>query len=266
MTRGNLCVGGAVTAMLGMVLHGSPVAQTPPAEVATPPEITIQDTPAGPMMADLKGFTLYVTDRDTQPGRSSCYGACAEQWPPVRASAEETPFGDWTLIAREDGLPQWAYKGRPLYRYRWEAKPRWPEAHNEYWRYASVRAFPKLGEGRRGFSAPPATVRVDLPPSPGGITAQLTARGVVFADSKGMTLYARASVAPCTGVCLDAWIPLPAPHAASAVGAWTVVSRSDGTLQWAYHAKPVYRSARDAKPSDAHGADDGWQPMLVPAK
>ena len=38
--------------------------QEGPPQVATPPEVTIQDTPVGPMLSDTKGFTLYVTDRD----------------------------------------------------------------------------------------------------------------------------------------------------------------------------------------------------------
>jgi len=29
------------------------------------------------------GFTLYLFAKDTTPGRSSCSGACAEEWPPL---------------------------------------------------------------------------------------------------------------------------------------------------------------------------------------
>ena len=93
-----------------------PAPSSAAAAIATPPEITIQDTPAGPLFADRKGFTLYVTDRDKEPGKATCVGPCAEQWVPLRSEAETKAFGEWTLVARTDGRPQWAYKGRPLYR------------------------------------------------------------------------------------------------------------------------------------------------------
>jgi len=31
------------------------------------------------------------------------------------ATATSKPMGDYTIIARDDGSKQWAYKGRPLY-------------------------------------------------------------------------------------------------------------------------------------------------------
>jgi predicted lipoprotein with Yx(FWY)xxD motif len=236
-----------------------------PAPIATPPEISIQPTPVGPMLADQKGFTLYVTDRDREPAKSSCYGPCAEQWPPLRAEADTKPFGEWTLVPRDDGRPQWAYRGRPLYRYRWEGKPRWAEAQNEVWRYASLNPFPVAGAGRRGFAAAASTAKIELPPSPGGITGQPSGRGIVFADARGMTLYSRATKSSCTGSCLEAWAPLSAPHAASHVGDWTIVTRDNGARQWAYKGRPVYRFVKDVKATDTNGASDEWQPVLVPS-
>jgi predicted lipoprotein with Yx(FWY)xxD motif len=243
--------------------------QERPSQIVTPPpEITIQDTPVGPMLADVKGFTLYVTDRDKDPGKSSCYGPCAEQWVPLRAQTDTQPVGEWSLVPREDGRPQWAYKGRPLYRYRWEGKPRWAEAQNEVWRYASLSPWPVPGAGRRGFAAAPASAKIVLPPSPGGITGQVTRKGNVFADSKGMTLYSRSSSAPssaCNGSCLESWVVLAAPQAASPIGSWTIVAKDDGTQQWAYQGRPVYRSLKDVKPSDTNGANDEWQPIPLPS-
>jgi predicted lipoprotein with Yx(FWY)xxD motif len=238
--------------------------QEAPVNPTTPPEITIQGTPAGPLFADRKGFTLYVTDRDRDPGRSTCAGACAEQWVPLRAETDTPPFGDWALVARDDGRPQWAYKGRPLYRYRWEAKPRWAEAQNEVWRYASVNNFPPVGSGRRGYTPPPSDAKVVLPPRPGGVVGNPTKYGIVFADSKNLTLYSQKVVSPCTGACLDSWMALRAPQAAAPLGDWTIVTRSDGSAQWAYQGHPVYRSVKDIKPADVNGASDQWQPLLVP--
>jgi len=38
---------------------------------------------------------------------------------PVNAHAS----GDWTVVARDDGSKQWAYKGKPLYTWVKDAKP-----------------------------------------------------------------------------------------------------------------------------------------------
>jgi len=237
-----------------------------PSTIATPPEITISETPAGSLFADRKGFTLYVTTRDSQPGKSTCFGPCVEQWPPLRSEGDTKPFGDWTLVSRDDGRPQWAYKGRPLYRYRWEAKPHWAEAQGDMWQYAPVVNFPPIGSGRRGYTPPPSDAKFVLPPTPGGVAANPTKYGIVFADSKNMTLYSQVVVSPCTGACLDSWIPLAAPQAASAVGDWTVVTRNDGARQWAYQGRPVYRSVKDTKPADANAESDTWRPILLPSE
>ncbi len=69
-------------------------------------------------------MTLYVFDRDAAgSGKSVCNGGCAANWPPLMAAAGATAAGDWSVITRDDGGKQWAYKGRPLYYWRKDAKP-----------------------------------------------------------------------------------------------------------------------------------------------
>jgi len=64
------------------------------------------------------GMTLYTFDRDTAgSGKSACNGPCATLWPPLPATASDQPSGDWTVVVRDDGSRQWAYKGKPLYYY-----------------------------------------------------------------------------------------------------------------------------------------------------
>ena len=63
---------------------------------------------------DAKGMTLYVFDKDAG-GKSACNGPCATNWPPLMAGADAKAAGDWTVITRDDGSKQWAYKGKPLY-------------------------------------------------------------------------------------------------------------------------------------------------------
>ncbi|KAI2694112.1 hypothetical protein [Pseudomonas sp. TNT3] len=68
----------------------------------------------GDTMVDHKGMTLYTFDKDTG-GKSVCTGQCAENWPPLKAQADAKAEGDWTIVKRDDGTMQWAYKGKPLY-------------------------------------------------------------------------------------------------------------------------------------------------------
>ncbi|WP_298724842.1 hypothetical protein [uncultured Ferrovibrio sp.] len=77
----------------------------------------------GPVLVDTRGMTLYTFERDTIPGKSVCNGPCAQNWPPLMASANARPSGDWTVINRDDGSKQWAYKGRPLYGWVRDQKP-----------------------------------------------------------------------------------------------------------------------------------------------
>ena len=73
-------------------------------------------------LVDAKGMTLYTFDRDAG-GKSACNGPCAANWPPLMAAADAKPSGDWTVIARDDGGKQWAYKGKPVYLWAKDQKP-----------------------------------------------------------------------------------------------------------------------------------------------
>jgi predicted lipoprotein with Yx(FWY)xxD motif len=82
------------------------------------------DTALGPVLVDAKRMTLYTFDRDTAaPGKSVCNGPCATNWPPLVANAGDMAKGDWTIITRDDGSKQWAYKGKPLYGWAKDTKP-----------------------------------------------------------------------------------------------------------------------------------------------
>jgi predicted lipoprotein with Yx(FWY)xxD motif len=66
------------------------------------------------VLVGANGMTLYTFDRDTA-GKSACNGPCATNWPPLMAAASASPSADWTIITRDDGGKQWAYKGKPVY-------------------------------------------------------------------------------------------------------------------------------------------------------
>ena len=66
------------------------------------------------VLADAKGMTLYTFDKDMN-GMSMCTDKCAQNWPALVAGPNAKPMGDWTIVDRQDGTKQWAYKGKPLY-------------------------------------------------------------------------------------------------------------------------------------------------------
>jgi predicted lipoprotein with Yx(FWY)xxD motif len=93
-----------------------------------------------------------------------------------------------------------------------------------------------------------------------GTPAHMTADsslGKVLTTDKGMTLYTfdrdAAGKSNCNGQCATNWPPLMAQADAKAVGKWSVVTRDDGSKQWAYDSKPLYGWVRDTKPGDTTG-------------
>jgi predicted lipoprotein with Yx(FWY)xxD motif len=87
-----------------------------------PPGVKVATTSVGPTLVDSAGLTLYSWGNDTTAGKSACNGGCATNWPPLMAAADAKPAGNWTVVTRDDGSKQWAYKDKPLYRYRMDAK------------------------------------------------------------------------------------------------------------------------------------------------
>ena len=78
----------------------------------------------GTYLVDAKGMTLYVFDKDKEPGKSVCYGGCVKSWPPFALEAgQPEPVSPLSVITRDDGTKQYAYKGKPLYYYAKDSSP-----------------------------------------------------------------------------------------------------------------------------------------------
>lgn len=76
------------------------------------------------VLTNPEGMTLYVFDKDAAgSGKSACNGDCAANWPPLMAAAGDKASGDYSIVVRDDGGRQWAYKGKPLYRWVKDQKP-----------------------------------------------------------------------------------------------------------------------------------------------
>ncbi len=79
---------------------------------------------AGDVLTGTNGMTLYTFDKDAAgSGKSVCNGPCAVNWPPLAAAADAKAEGDFSIITRDDGAKQWAFKGKPLYFWVKDQKP-----------------------------------------------------------------------------------------------------------------------------------------------
>jgi len=101
----------------------------------------------------------------------------------------------------------------------------------------------------------------------GNVAAQnmpsdVKATGGILTDAKGMTLYTfdndkEPNKSACTGNCLNNWPVLKAGATAKDMGDWKVITRDDGTKQWAYKGKPLYYFSMDKAAGDKAGEGRG---------
>ena len=204
-------------------------------------------------LGDAAGKPLYTSDAD-QPGRSNCTAACVKEFEPFAAGAQAQAAGDFSIIARADGVKQWAYQGKALYRFtgkdpagqpagaRFIAKedPKWADPGSDIY-------SPKTGWRRAAFTPDQTTVM----PSTVELDDLAVAGGYAFVDAaSGMTIYA----APPTHQLSKDWRPVRASALALPVGDFAVVTRSDDrSRQWAYKGEALYTYAGDYARGEVHG-------------
>lgn len=84
------------------------------------------------LLTDEAGIPLYNSKREA-PGTSDCYDTCLNFYVPYKAAPDAQPKGDHSLIKRQDGSLQWAYKGKALYRWWNEKNPKVADGHVQNW-------------------------------------------------------------------------------------------------------------------------------------
>ena len=129
-----LFMGGAVVLLAALALtacggSGSKSASSAPPKTAGGHAATIgvSNTGIGNVLVSSKGFTLYTFSKDSGT-TSACTGACAVNWPPLRAHGKPT-VGNGAKASivsttpRSDGAPQVTYNGHPVYLFKNDTKP-----------------------------------------------------------------------------------------------------------------------------------------------
>jgi predicted lipoprotein with Yx(FWY)xxD motif len=195
------------------------------------------------------GLPLYLLDRE--PGGSA-------DWTPYYASSLALPVADFSIVRRSDGTHQWAYKGQRLYSYNGD--------------YSST----DIG----GVTQPGAHVALAyrfVMPRELAIKV-LPARAPMITTAKGLSVYTEApyhlqyggretrggyhdnyeegkvvGTVGCTGECTRTWRPVLAPADAQGWGFWEILSRADGSRQWAYKGSALYTYVGDKVPGDIKG-------------
>jgi predicted lipoprotein with Yx(FWY)xxD motif len=92
--------------------------------------------------------------------------------------------------------------------------------------------------------------------------ASVKMAGGMLTDAKGMALYTwdndkEANKSSCTGMCLMNWPALKAEASDKDMGDWKVITRDDGSKQWAYKGKPLYYFSMDTAAGDKKGDGRG---------
>lgn len=115
--------------------------------------------------------------------------------------------------------------------------------------------------GGRSYGVPPMNPAPMPAPSvsPGAAPASLAqllgAQGWVAPNGHTLYVFAAdsANVSNCNGACAQLWPPFAAAASDTSSGNFTVITRSDGTHQWAYKSHPLYAYAGDSKAGDTFG-------------
>jgi predicted lipoprotein with Yx(FWY)xxD motif len=278
----------AILAMVGLIaknaVNHTSVAAAHATEVATMPAgVTFATVGAQQAMsvmgafkgydviADAKGMTLYTFDKDPA-GKSACNGDCAKAWPAFVAPADAKSSGFWEVITRDDGSKQYAFRGKPLYTYAEDKKPGDFKGNSvDGWHFV-------LNQAMLGVPLPDGIATAEVVP----------AGGQVFVDARSHTLYtytgdlradlpACATAKPQSGAqatesndpaannCVNHWQPLRAGELANSLGDFSVISRPDGTKQWAYQGQALYTYDLDVEKADARGRsiDPRWNIALA---
>ncbi|UII19318.1 COG4315 family predicted lipoprotein [Fulvivirga ligni] len=208
----------------------------------------INDSAFGNIMVNQKNETIYFFAGDIS-GASNCNGGCADAWPPVTGSIDDLELGtslsmaDFSMITRDGGEKQLAYKGWPLYYFA-------PDNDGVLETSASI-----AGDGRGGvfyIAKPDYSIMLGKQSVKDGEDAV-----TYLVDGDGLTLYDfvndEENTSNCSGGCANAWPPFnPAgtliiPSTLSASDFDTFLRGDDLGYQLTYKGLPLYYFTTDAE-------------------
>jgi predicted lipoprotein with Yx(FWY)xxD motif len=258
----------------------APAAQVAPDPTTTAPAnfgdtvaVKSNATDLGPVLAGPDGRTLYGFTNDVD-ATSTCYGTCAEAWPPVIVQPNWTvgpglDNGIFSTVIRDDGHEQLVAGKFPLYYFSGDSAPgdHNGQASGDVWFAVNTSARLIQGGEQAGSTttAAPAAAAAN-------VKLAKTSLGDILVDADGNTLYAFTKDADgtptCQGACAKAW---PAalvegqPVAGEGIdaGVITTVATPDGKTQLKAGKWPLYRFSGDAAAGDTNGQGSGGSWFVV---
>ena len=216
----------------------------------------------GVTLTDFSGLTLYIFNGDARRDNQTCSSAgCATQWVPVLAPSLAASVGDFTIVPRIDGTRQWAYRKQPLYLHKADKLPgdvngtgvdkKWSVAMlTESFRPAGVSVSRREGYGDAlAVNGMTLYTGIAYESRWGGRNQRDGYRNMYY---KGKQLGGNTCV---SAQCLEVWTPFRPDGDAQSNGYWEVLTREDGTKQWAYKGYALYTYAGDKVAGDMNGND-----------
>lgn len=234
--------------------------------------VKLAETSLGPVLAGVDGRTLYGFTNDLR-GQTTCFGTCAEAWPPVVVGPDwtvgpELDSGVFSTVDRGDGTKQLVAGKWPLYYYSGDAAP--GDTNGQ----ASGRVWFAVGADAVLVRDTPEAAGQGDPAAAASVQLGETSFGEVLVDADGQSLYAFTKdvdgTPTCADACADAWPPATT-DADLAVGegldsaAFSLVPALEGGQQLKAGVWPLYRFAGDEAPGDTNGQGSGGVWFLVDA-
>ena len=238
--------------------HWHAASLQPGAGMAVPDGIEVREIAdaGGVGLVDFSGLTLYWFDGSAAHPKPSCGGDCARRWVPLEAPEIANSVGAFSAIARDDGISQWSYRGKPLYRYAGDLKPgdiAGADADSQFHLALTLRFFmPADAAIRRTIDLG------NILTTRGGATLYQRDRVTMeelhqFRTDHGSPALGRAfGTLTCDENCTKTWPPFAVPADALPSGYWDILTRPGGARQWAYKGFAMYRYAPD-KPGETGG-------------
>jgi predicted lipoprotein with Yx(FWY)xxD motif len=269
---------------------------TAPAAAGQSVAVMANTTKLGPVLVGTDGRTLYGFTNDTE-AKSTCYGACAQAWPPVIVQPDwqvgpGLDSGIFSTITRDDGSLQLVAGKWPVYEFSGDATPGDVNGQGSGDVWFAVGKDAKLLKAAAAKSAAPATTIGYGSQSPASTTAApapatpapappVAAPAIKLADSPlgrivvaadGRTLYGftpdSGGMPTCVGACAQAWPPAAAsgtPTADGVIAPVSTVTRPDGSSQLKVGKWPAYFFAGDAAPGDVNGQGSAGKWFVIGA-
>ncbi len=249
-----------------------------PAAAPAPAAVTTASSELGEILVGADGLTVYGFTNDTD-AVSTCYGTCAEAWPPVIVDedwsvAPGLDSGIFATTTRDDGSLQLVAGKWPLYYFAGDTAAGDTAGQNsgEVWFVVDTDGVLIQGEGAAdGIADDAETAEPAAAEETEALAVQVAATdlGDVLVDAAGMTLYGftpDAGANPtCEGACADAWPPILVDEVPAGLdpAVFSTATRPDGSTQLVAGQWPLYLFAGDAVPGDTAGQGSGDQWFVV---